>query len=153
MRIVEAPSRLQSAEPSLFLAGGISDCPNWQLSVCNQLRDTQLTLLNPRRENFPMGNPDAAMEQIEWEHRHLASATAILFWFPSATLCPISLYELGAWSMQKRKPLFIGTDPEYARKQDVVIQTRLARPDVRVMDTLEDLVAEVRVWLNATLTA
>ena len=101
------------------------------------LAHTRLVLFNPRRANFPMGDPGAAQEQIVWEHTHLHKATAISFWFPCETLNPITLYELGAWSM-RNKPLFVGVHPDYQRKQDVLIQTKLARPDIAVVESLRN---------------
>ena len=68
------------------------------------LRDTDLTLLNPRRKSFPIDIPGEAFRQISWEFHALRAATEILFWFPCETLCPIVLYELGAWSMMNQKP-------------------------------------------------
>jgi len=41
------------------------------------------------------------------------------------------------------KKLFIGVDPEYQRKQDVEIQTKLARPRVRVWDNLDHVIDDV----------
>jgi hypothetical protein len=113
--------------------------------MARNLADLPLTILNPRRRNFPMNDPTAAAAQIAWEHRHLRKAGAVLFWFPSETLCPITLYELGAWSMSA-KPLFVGTHPDYQRRLDVEIQTRLARPEVRVVSSLNDLAQQVRDW-------
>jgi hypothetical protein len=142
---IEAPAEFEGAGPSLFLCGGITACLDWQTVLAGQLADLPLTILNPRRRNFPMNDPQAAAGQIAWEHRHLRWATAILFWFPSETLCPITLYELGAWSMSA-KPLFVGTHPGYQRRLDVEIQTRLARPEVRVVSSLAELVGQVRGW-------
>src|SRR5438105_13923542 len=107
MRIVEAPENHDGLGPALFLAGGITGCPDWQADLIKMLADTDLTLLSPRRRRYPVSNPTLAEEQIDWEFRHLRQATAIVFWFPRETLCPIALYELGAWSMTT-KPLFIG---------------------------------------------
>lgn len=136
---------------SVFLAGGITGCPNWQQDMVRLLRETNMILLNPRRENFPIDDPGAAQKQIEWEYWHLRRADAILFWFPCETICPIVLYELGAWSMTSgvfaaRKPIFVGVHPEYQRRRDVEIQTALERPDVRIVNTLPDLAVQVRMW-------
>ena len=144
MRYIECPS-LESIDPnekSLFLAGGISNCPNWQLEVVNMLKDSDWTIINPRRANFDVGNNQLLEPQIEWEHQRLRQARAILFWFPAQTLCPITLNELGAWSMMN-KPLFVGTHPEYQRKYDVEIQTRLVRPEITIQDSLEKLVLQI----------
>lgn len=142
MQVIEAPIQYAGNSTTLFLAGGISDCPDWQTDMCHLLRDTSLVLFNPRRTNFPIDDPAAAEEQIRWEFEHLRKATMISFWFPCETLNPIVLYELGAWSMTS-KPIFIGVHPDYPRRQDVEIQTRLVRPEVQVVYTLELLAAKV----------
>ena len=126
MRYIEAPNTTgPDVAMKVFLAGGITGCPDWQSDVVRYLEDVDVTVFNPRREDFPIGDPNAAMDQIKWEHDHLRKADAILFWFPCETLCPIVLYELGAWSMTT-KPLIIGCHPDYKRIQDVNIQTMLA---------------------------
>ncbi|WP_278189484.1 nucleoside 2-deoxyribosyltransferase domain-containing protein [Thiothrix fructosivorans] len=100
-------------------------------------------MFNPLRPNFPIDDPSASVFQIQWEHEYLRKATAILFWFPAETLCPITLYELGAWSMTT-KPLFVGVHPDYARIADVELQTRLVRPDVEIVYSVQALAAQLR---------
>lgn len=149
--VLQAPERLPDGKKRkhLFLAGGISGCPDWQAEFIDMLTSAglEMVIFNPRRDHFAMGDAAAAKEQIIWEHDYLRKADAISFWFPKETVCPIVLYELGAWSMSK-KPIFVGCHPEYSRKQDVVIQTLLARPDVHVRDTLFDLFEQVRDWVR-----
>jgi hypothetical protein len=142
---IEALIEYTGNTPSLFLAGGITGCPDWHGQMASLLAKLPLVILNPRRKNFPIDDPTAAKQQIEWEHRHLRRASAISFWFPCETLCPIALYELGAWSMTA-KPLFVGVHPDYRRRVDVEIQTALARPDVTVVYSIDDLVRQVRQW-------
>jgi len=104
-------------------------------------------LFNPRRADFPIHDPTAAQKQITWEYEHLRIASTILFWFPKETLCPIVLYELGAWSMAD-KSIFVGVHPEYQRHQDVEIQTGLIRPDVEIVYSLMDLAEQVANYLE-----
>ena len=130
---------------SVFLAGGISDCYDWQAEVAQMLAETQLIVLNPRRANFPIHDPSQSQLQIQWEYEHLRKASAILFWFPSETLCPITLYELGTWS-NSEKPIFIGVHPNYQRRIDVEIQTRLIRPDVVIVYSLQHLADQLKVY-------
>lgn len=144
--IIEAPNEYAGTEPSLFLAGGITGTVDWQTEIARQLVDVPIVLLNPRRRHFPMNDPTVAEAQIHWEYRYLRSATAVLFWFPHETLCPIALYELGSRSMVPGQPLFVGTHPEYARRIDVVIQMKLARPDVVIFGDLDELADRVREW-------
>jgi hypothetical protein len=143
MKYIQAPDEYIGRSPSIYLGGGISDCENWQRRMVELLAGADLAVLNPRRASFPIDDPTAAREQIEWEFRHLRRATIKLFWFPPQTLCPITLFELGA-SCASDAPLVVGADPEYRRREDVVIQMELARPDVRVVDRLEDLADQVR---------
>lgn len=149
MNVVTAVDKFdfQTQHVRIFLAGGITNCPNWQANVVDQFDGYNVVLFNPRRSNFPIDDPFASMEQIKWEFDYLRLADAVLFWFPCETLCPIVLYELGAWSMTTRH-IFVGVDPNYKRRQDVEIQTKLVRPNVEVVYSLEDLVGQVKAYLR-----
>ena len=146
MQVCTAPEELIYGR-SVFLAGGISDCHDWQVEMIAMLekRGFQGNVINPRRANFDVSQVGIAEEQIRWEHKALKSSTAILFWFPPETLCPITLYELGAHS-QRNVPLFIGVHPEYKRKLDVEVQTKLCRPHERIYYSLEELADAVSGW-------
>jgi len=133
------------AQRSVFLAGGISGCYDWQADVSQMLAETSLVVLNPRRANFPINDPSQSQLQIQWEHEHLRKASAILFWFPPETLCPITLYELGTWS-NSQKPIFIGVHPNYQRRIDVEIQTRLIRPDIIIVYSIPHLVDQLKAY-------
>ena len=141
--IIEAPKEIYSLENErnikLFLAGGISNCPDWQSKVIEVLKDSDgLTVYNPRRKEFPMDDPKAAEEQITWEYQHLRDADVIAFWFSRGSLNPIVLYELGKWGNSTDKEIVIGIDPEYERTQDVEIQTMLSRPEVDIIYDFEE---------------
>jgi len=147
MYYLESPDILpvevqKSLYPSLFLAGGISGCPDWQSEMVKNLELTDFVVMNPRRKDFNVRDPNAAFNQIRWEHDHLRAADMISFWFPKETLCPITLYELGAWSMTD-KPIFVGVHPEYQRKVDVELQTEFRRYEVEVVYSLEDLAEQI----------
>lgn len=148
MIYLEAPKPIQSLPDEIvhdssftrvFLAGGITNCRDWQAELGRSLAlFDDLVVMNPRRENFPMDDPTAAREQIEWEFNHLRAADVIAFWFSNETVQPITLFELGSWLVQE-KPLVIGVDPAYERRQDVVIQTELARPGLKIHSSLDSL--------------
>lgn len=127
---------------SLFIAGGISGCSDWQPEMMKRFKDVDIDLINPRRCNFDITNPKMSEEQINWEHKHLELADAILFWFPFETLCPITLFELGKYAASD-KPIFVGCHPAYGRAFDVKHQLSLIRGDVTVRDNWEELVADV----------
>jgi len=87
-------------------------------------------------------------EQISWEQDHLKKASAVSFWFPKETLCPITLYELGKQSVLE-KPIFVGVHPGYQRRKDIETQTRLAKPDVKIVYSLEVLADQIKTWARS----
>lgn len=155
MRLLQAPHNIVPDHNSgnytyLFLAGGITGCPPWQSEVAKALSDMDnLCLFDPRRPDWNDNADDAEIfAQVEWEYRHLILANAILFWFPMQTMCPIALFELGAYSKGMKK-LFIGCHPGYERLIDVRHQIKLARegiePEIHL--SLTPLLEEVKEWV------
>jgi len=144
MKYIEALDEYipQIGEVSLFLGGGITNCADWQAVMVDLLKDSDLVLLNPRRDNFPMGDKNATPLQIDWEFRHLKLATKIMFWFTSESLCPITLFEYGKW-LTRDKPLFVGCHPEYKRIEDVKVQTALEQPNLEIFTDLSSLAAKI----------
>lgn len=131
----------------LFLAGGITGCEDWQSKLINYLIGfDELTVYNPRRKQFPMDNPDESERQIVWEFEKLKESDYISFYFAKGTDNPIVLYELGMWGNSRNKKIVIGLEEGYSRTQDVIIQTRLARPEVHVIKncTIENLASAIK---------
>lgn len=146
MIYIEAPDVYSGpyGEPTLFLAGGITGCPNWQAKAVYMLSDSQIVVFNPRHADFPIHDPSAAAGQVEWEFRHLRAARAVLFWFAAGpSVQPIALYELGAHAATG-KPLAVGADPGYLRRADVLLQLSHIRPELVVQNSLEMVCADAR---------
>lgn len=154
LAVVEAPligidmPVWQSTRTKVFMAGGITGCPDWQSDVINEINRgpaaDELLLLNPRRADFDVLDPSVSRQQIEWEYTMLHQADVILFWFPKETLCPITLFELGHW-LAKDTPLVVGVHPEYARRFDVEEQVRLAEPAIPVYRSLLSVISHVEL--------
>lgn len=133
---------------TVFLAGGITGCPDWQrdircfLSAINQ----PVMTWNPRKKDWNMecdGSPDAVLKQIKWEYERLEAADIILFWFPKATLCPIVLHEFGRYNTKeqlKNRRLVVGTEEGYARHMDVELQTKCTGTGITIHRKLTDLI-------------
>jgi len=159
MKYIEAPNysldiaRL-NPEECLFLAGSITGAENWQKDLAHaeyydfstvRLID-RYNIFNPRRENYNGLDPKIEQEQITWEYHCIHRCKYILFWFAKETLAPITLFELGsALHTHDHSKIFIGIDPEYKRKNDVIIQTRLRDEYLsdRIVFSKEDLVTQV----------
>jgi len=146
MLYIEAPNYVDTDKQSLFLAGGIFNCPPWQNEILPKLETLDIAVFNPRRNVFPT-EKNVAMEQTMWEHTYLRKASVISFWFCKETLCPITLYELGAWTMTN-KPLIVGVDPKYQRRTDVKIQTRLTRPEIQIVYSLNELLLQISMYFR-----
>ena len=140
MRVITAPETytLTDNDITVFLAGGITNCPDWQSDVIKRLENmgmNRLIVFNPRRENFPINDPSAADEQIAWEFNALQRADIFSMYFSAGDSDqPICMYELGRniVTMQMKHPtdwqnrLIISVEDEYRRHKDVLVQTELA---------------------------
>lgn len=152
MLVLQPPaslSLLDSRSPSVFLAGSIEmdDAPRWQDQLVAALEDTDLVVLNPRREAW-----NAAWEQrmscepfrtqVEWELEGLERADLVCFYFAPATKSPISLLELG---LSARAGRAIVCCPEgFWRRGNVEIVC--ARYGIPRVETLDELVEHLRRW-------
>ena len=159
MKIITAPEIIErmEGEKYLFLAGGITNCPNWQEDVIKYLeplRGDRLIVLNPRREyTFPVHDSSEVYRQIEWEFDALEKADIFSMYFCSGESDqPICMYELGRniVRMQMKYPsdwqhrIIISVEKGYSRKADVLIQTELATDNkVKVNTVYYDNLREI----------
>lgn len=135
-------------ERLFFIAGGISGTSDWQSELIKRLQVLDdLVVLNPRRKEYDWDDPSLMKAQIEWEHEHLQMADAHAFWFSPETVCPIALFELGR-IIGLNRPLCVGCDPAYRRRQDIQIQLGLLRPLIAVGDSLNHLANDIAEWLR-----
>ncbi len=149
---IDDTNRIAQLKPFLFLAGSISNASDWQTEACRILSE-KYTIFNPRREFFDVKDPKVEEEQITWEHYYLEECQNILFYFALETVAPITLFEYGCY-LEKTYPcphnnygtysknLFVGVHPDYPRKNDVIIQTRLRRPNQKVNIGLREVLEE-----------
>lgn len=133
-----------------FLAGGISNCRNWQDEFIRTVHETHTNVIfvNPRREQFDVSNEIQTDIQIEWEYKELSLASLVVFYFCEETVCPIALYELG-FLANSNKNLIVGYDPNYSRRLDIVKQLSLARPDVTVCEGLDNTIKAYKEFLDS----
>jgi hypothetical protein len=149
-QIIKAPDLAKPIhERRLFLAGGITNCWNWQEYLTTKLEHLSLSIYNPRRDNFNTANKTESEEQIKWEYKNLRACNQVVFWFSYETLCPITLFELGgrleAQSALVRgspyQALIIGCHYDYQRKFDVQYQAGLRGHEV--LTSLDDIAEQV----------
>lgn len=121
----------------IFMAGGITGCPDWQSEFQTIIKShTEISddfvMVNPRRPNFDVRDPSMSEQQIEWEAKWLERAWLTTFYFPPDSLCPITLFELGK-QLGLGRNVLVAAHSDYARKIDLVHQLRLMRPDARLI--------------------
>jgi len=140
-QIITAPSIEKPKFTSIFLAGGITNCKNWQDEVIKELEFENISIFNPRQTNFNINDKSASFKQISWEFERLEQMELFSMYFcESESDQPICMYELGRniLRMQNRFPsdwqnrIIIGVEENYKRKQDVIIQTSLCAPTIFV---------------------
>lgn len=116
----------------IFIAGGISNCPNWQDELVKKIiydkrikndKDVKIVLFNPRCKEIP--DEDT---QITWEFDRLKTADIVSFWFSEGSLNPITLFEYGS-HLNSNKELVVGCHPNYERRNNVILQTKLLKPN------------------------
>jgi hypothetical protein len=129
----------------VFLAGGITGVADWQAEARTALRSTSCVVLNPRRADFDVTDPNGAATQVAWEcHHRKLRRLVMMFWFPACdpvvTVQPIALLELGAElarTPSAHRRLVVGADPGYPRRADIVLQCHHDAPQLSVHDTLD----------------
>lgn len=157
MKVVEAVNEdsLMERNPNaicVFLAGGITNCPDWQkevISYLEEMPDTDnLILYNPRRSFFDVTDKSASSKQIQWEFNYLAKMDIFSMYFTNSdSVQPICFYELGRHlsEMQRRFPetymdrIVVSVEPGFSRETDVRIQTLLALELDKKFNTHEEV--------------
>lgn len=130
IQVITAPSVEKQLCPSVFLAGGITKCRNWQEEVIKilQSKDDEesefsyyvgesfiympispynMTIFNPRQKHFDITDQSASYKQILWEFKRLECMDIFSMYFcESESDQPICMYELGRniIRMQNRFP-------------------------------------------------
>lgn len=146
---IKAPDRVpwDSTKKKIFLAGSIEmgAAPDWQSRVVEKLKNMNVILLNPRRDNWDSSwiqsiNNKQFKEQVEWELRGLEGADLIILNFIRDSKSPISLLELGLFNY---KNILVCCPDGFYRKGNVDIVCK--RYDIPVFETIDKLLTEVKL--------
>ncbi len=136
---------------TIFLAGSIEQgaAERWQEKVVHALSDTNVLLLNPRRETWDGSwdeNKDNAKfrTQVEWELDALARANYIVMYFDPSTKSPISLLELGLYADSGK--LLVVCPEHFWRKGNVDIVCE--KYHIPQFSSLNELIRHLREILN-----
>ena len=153
---IRPPSSLTSVAPErcVFLAGSIDmgAAGDWQAELSASLQDIDMTVLNPRRQQWDssweqsIDNPQFT-EQVEWELQAQEMSSMIAMYFEPLTKAPITLLELGLFARTDK--VVVCCPVGFWRKGNVDIVCR--RYGVPMVDTLDALTQSVRTFFRIEL--
>lgn len=147
---IKSPAPLIWYTPfSMFLAGSIEMgvAEDWQKKLIAELSECNVTLFNPRRDNWDssweqsINNPEFA-EQVNWELSAIEQADVVVFYFDPATKSPITLLELGLCSGVGLSNVIVCCPDGYWRKGNVEIVCN--RYNHVLTNTFEDFVKQIK---------
>ncbi len=142
MILITAPQKIDCNNFAVFLAGSIEqDCAeNWQNKVIESLQNIDITVFNPRRQEWDktwVQNIENQIftEQVEWELNALEQSDVILMYFDPKTKSPVSLLELGLFA--KTGKMVVCCPDGFWRKGNVDIVCK--KYNIKQVETLNDL--------------
>ena len=144
----------QDLYPSLFLAGSIEMgfSEDWQKTVENELKDFEITIFNPRRDDWDsswtqeQSNPQFN-HQVNWELNKLENTHIIFMYFSPETQSPISLLELGRFA--GRANMIVCCPKGFWRKGNVDILC--TRENIPLFEDLESAIGALKTKINQIL--
>ena len=148
MKIIKPNSPIQVIDGiSIFLAGTIDNGKsiNWQLEMEDILKDYNVTLLNPRRDNWnPNSSRSEMVKQINWEIDNLYKCDVIFMNILEESLSPITLLELGLYANSGK--MIVSCHEEFWRKINVdVVCDRFNIPRY---DNFDDAITKLKSQYN-----
>jgi hypothetical protein len=145
---IKAPNPVPFSFSNVFMAGSIEmgKADNWQTRFAAAVADMDITLVNPRRDDWDsswkqeIGDPQFS-EQVNWELDNIAKAAYVVFYFDPNTMSPITLMELGIASGDPAG-VIVCCPHGFWRKGNVDIVCQ--RAGIPVVHSLDELIAAFR---------
>ena len=149
MEEIKAPNKLitKTGHKKIFLAGSIEmgKAENWQTKVSKAMKDEDVILYNPRRDDWDSSweqkkENKQFREQVEWELDAMDKADLIIMYFDKETKSPITLLELGLHANEDK--LLVCCPEGFWRKGNVDIVCE--RYGIKQVDTIDDLIESLK---------
>lgn len=148
---VKAPTNYDATTgTSIFLGGSIDqgEAENWQDKVARALDDLDVTILNPRRDDWDssweqsIDNPEF-VQQVEWEIKAQEDADVLLYYFTKDSKSPVTMFEAGAWGTKGDCVLCV--EAGFYREANLQIYARHWK--VPIYDNFDDMIADLHTLL------
>lgn len=149
---VKAPGTYDVAERyTIFLAGAIDQgkAENWQEKVARALDGFDVTILNPRRDDWDASWEQSAdspqfREQVEWELDAQEAADMVLFVFTKDSKAPITFLEFGLFA-PKKDAVVCAEEGFYRQGNLDIVAERLKIP---MYHSLDDMIRDLQTVLG-----
>ena len=148
--IVKAPGKYTKDKFTIFLAGAIDmgSAEDWQVKVSEALKDFEVLILNPRRDDWDSSwkqekSDPQFSEQVNWEQDGLEASDLVLVVFTKDSKAPITFLELG---MHINNDIMVCCPEGFYRKGNVDICC--GRKGVTVWGDLDSMIEDLKVLLH-----
>lgn len=143
---VKAPGKYELTKYSIFLAGAIDQgqAVDWQKQVADSLRDLDVLILNPRRDDWDSSweqtaeNPEFR-QQVEWELKAQEDADMVIFVFTKDSKAPITFMEFGLFAPHKDAMVCVETGFYRQGNLDITCE----RYDIPVYHDLDEMLTDL----------
>jgi len=148
---VKAPNEYDKSRFTIFLAGSIDmgeEKTNWQEKVVKALKEFNITILNPRRQNWNKKwkqeeFAEPFRSQVLWEYKGMKEADLILFVFTKDSKSPVTMYELGRFASIKDS--IVCVESGFYRQGNLDIYTSL--DDIPIYHDLNEMIEDLKTIL------
>jgi hypothetical protein len=152
MQEIQSPNSFANIDKiSVFLGGSIEmdTAEKWQNRLKSDLSETDVVLLNPRRDDWDnsivqRAYDPAFSEQVNWELDAIDYADLIVFYFDPNTKSPITLMELGLFANSGK--VIVCCPDGFWRKGNVEIVCN--RSSIPLVNTYDQLVSCLKLLIN-----
>jgi hypothetical protein len=149
MEVYKAPQKYPSdSKFTIFLGGSIEmgKAELWQEALTEKLKDFDIRILNPRRDDYDAGQKQSIdnpyfKEQVTWELDGLDRADLIVMYLQPDTLSPISMMEIGLYinTLDWNKQMIISSPNGFWRRGNIEILVDRFPYHCKLVDSFDEL--------------
>ena len=124
---------------------------DWQADVTNKLKDADVVIFNPRRDDWDSSwkqdiDFQPFREQVEWEMEHLDKADIIIYCFDPKGKAPITLLELGLHAPREDQMIVVCCPEGFWRRGNVQIVCK--KHNIPMVPDVDGIVTKVNQFLK-----
>lgn len=162
MEVYKAPQKYPiDKKLTVFLGGSIEmgKAELWQESLTEKLKDFDIRILNPRRDDYDGGQKQSIdnpyfKEQVDWELDGLDRSDLIVMYLQPDTLSPISIGEINLHinTMEWNKHMIICCPEGFWRKGNIEVLVDRFPYHSTLVGTYEDFEKSIIEYLQKHLS-